>query len=327
MVKELFDQTYQHILNRYPLTLDVAADLRPRLAEPGPETEALKLEDYLRVELRDSPSSHRRARYWFVPLYLQELLLECGQQYTTLPDNYNRLVGALLDLERITIVTLNYDTIFDRVWENYYALHNERDYVDNPHFSLIKLHGSVNWGRRLSLADLDHDPAADGYRLICRELAMNPQRLSEDVEVLASPNERLPVDDLRSRSQYFYPAVSAPLGPNDKPTCPPSHRAALESTLSQQAYGYGLHVLVIGYSCLDKTPLEYIAKSENPIVSIVIVNGNHDAGEAALKQLQDYLESGAPVEQRDHVDVFNGGFSAFARPEHLRKLVERIKAA
>jgi len=94
LVKELFDQTYQHILNRYALTLDVAADLRPRLAEPGPETEALKLEDYLRVELRDSTSPQRRARYWSVPLYLQELLLECAQQYTTLPANLPSALGS-----------------------------------------------------------------------------------------------------------------------------------------------------------------------------------------------------------------------------------------
>lgn len=72
VVRELFDRTYQHVLDRYPIALDVAADLQPLLKDPSPGAPALKLEDYLREQLRDSPHLHRRIQYWSVPLYLQE---------------------------------------------------------------------------------------------------------------------------------------------------------------------------------------------------------------------------------------------------------------
>ena len=41
LVRELFHARYQDILKSYPLALDVAADVRPRLVEPAPDEKAL----------------------------------------------------------------------------------------------------------------------------------------------------------------------------------------------------------------------------------------------------------------------------------------------
>jgi hypothetical protein len=110
--------------------------------------------------------------------------------------------------------------------------------------------------------------------------------------------------------------------------CPPSHEAALGNRLTQQSQGYGLHLLILGYSCLDKTPLNLIQESGNVIKSLVIVNGDRAQGEAALTKLRDHLTHVAPYEYRDdYVEVFDGGFIDFARPAPLTALVERINAS
>jgi hypothetical protein len=332
VVRELFDRTYQQVLDRYPITLDVAADLRPLLADPSPDAPALKLEDYLRDRLRDSPHLHRRTQYWSVPLYLQELLLQCSQNYTTQPDNFNRLVSALLDLERVTFVTLNYDTILDRVLESYHAFDSELDYVGNPQFALIKLHGSVNWGRRVFIEDMDHDPRSDRYRTLCRELALDPGRIQSDVKVLAPPGADASVHELRSSGdQFFYPALSAPLGPDDDPTCPDLHLKALKTALSQEEYGYGLHVLVVGYSCLDKTPLDYIRDSGNRIMSLWIANGSEEASRAAYERMLEYMPSVVPDPglrpDTDRLDLMGAGFSWVATPGFLDHLVSHVTNA
>jgi len=330
LVRTLFHDYYQDVLDKYPLAGDVAAEVRARLVQPAPGEEALKLEDFLREELRDSEAAHRRAQYWAVPLYLQELLLQCSWQFTNLPDNFNRLVTSLLHLERVTFVTLNYDTILDRVLDNHFPLPTEEHYFQNPKFALIKLHGSVNWGRRF-LSEQSEDLTTDRFTNLCRKLADNSERLSDEVTVIARPSEPYSADQLRSnvKGGFFYPAVSAPLGPDDEPTCPPSHIEALKSALSEEAYGVGLHVLVVGYSCLDKTPLDYIRDSGNPIVSLWIANGTEEASRDAYERMLKHMPSVVPSptlrSETDTLDLINGGFTFIATPQFLSNLVEHVR--
>jgi hypothetical protein len=327
LVSELFDDKYRDILNSYPLVKPVAAEVWARLQEGE---EALSLENYLREELLNSATPHRRAQYWSVPLYLQELLYQCGSLYTDNPDNFHRLVTALLDLERVVFVTLNYDTILDSVLSSYFAFDSLDSYVEREKVALIKLHGSVNWGRRVETEDITN-PVGRGYRNLCHALATNPRLLASDITVMfEAPGP--PVAEMRSASDsgLVYPALSVPLGPQDEPSCPPNHVDVLRQTLDQHSYGYELHVLILGYSCLDTTPLDLIKESGSVIKSIVIANGSTDAGATALKRIQEHMPGVAPCPKlRPHnfVEVFDGGFSAFATPAHLKTLVERVLAA
>ena len=86
-------------------------------------------------------------------------------------------------------------------------------------------------------------------------------------------------------------------------------------------------MLILGYSCLDKAPLDLIAKSNNVIKSLVIVNGDEPGGHAALAELQQHLGSAAPLEGRDVVEVFPGGFSDFDESGGVQVLAGRVLAA
>ncbi len=326
LVKDLFTDTYRDILDRYPLAQAAAARLRPLSVGDA----AVGLEDYLRDELRNSPSPLRRAQYWAVPLYLQELLFECGWQYTSWPDNFDRLVTELADLERVVFVTLNYDTIFDRVLAKYYALDTLDSYVAHRQVALIKLHGSVNWGRQLDLAGIS-SPTEHGYQAICHALAADPERLTNNITFLGPAQSLTNLTQFRAEGDgFFFPALAAPLGPADEPVCDMDHLGALRQALNQQSYGPKLHLLIIGYSCLDQTPLDLIKESGSSIVSAVIVNGDAAGGETALQRLQKHMPGVAPYPQLrpdDYVEVFPGGFTEFATTNRLRALVERVREA
>ena len=322
---ELFHDRYRDILNRYPLAQAVAAEIWPRLRD---EADAISLEDFLRDELLKSPTAHRQSQYWALPLYFQDLLYDCGLRYSTHPDNFDRLVNALLDLERVVFVTLNYDTIFDRVLGKYYTFDSLDSYIAHKHVALIKLHGSVNWGRRIDTRGLGA-LESDGYRGLCHALAEDDTRVEAKITEMWEAPGPDPTQMRSSSRGVFYPALALPLGPDDEPACPPTHSIALQQTLNQQSYGSELHLLIIGYSCLDKTPLAFIGESGSRVASAVIVNGTEQAGRDALERLQQHLGGAAPWEHKDSdfVELFDGGFTAFASPAKLRSVVERVRSA
>jgi len=146
------------------------------------------------------------------------------------------------------------------------------------------------------------------------------------LEVAPGPSD---VDRLRRKEdQFYYPALAVPLGPDDEPVCDSAHLAELRRSLDQHSYGYELHLLVIGYSCLDKTPLDLILKSGSRVASATVVNGSREFGELALERMREHLTSAAPYQRPgDHVEVFDGGFSSFATPSRLLGLVERVREA
>jgi hypothetical protein len=152
LVKDLFGKDFDYLLGRYPLAQAAADEIRQAI---DPESkDALQLEDYLREQMRDSTDSYTSLRYRQIPLYLQDLLFAVGnvtgEGYTTEPSNYNALNNAVLKLDDVLYLTLNYDTLLDDRLFNYRKLETLDSYVTpDSSFALVKLHGSVNWGRRM----------------------------------------------------------------------------------------------------------------------------------------------------------------------------------
>ena len=148
LVKELFAEraAFHPILDFYPDAQTLAPDLRV-----ATRTGSVGLETYLRDQVLRSPSAYDRRRYRAIPLYLQHLLHEVSEHYTTHPVNYDRLInGVLRSANEVIFLTLNYDTILDSRLEQHAHVRSLSDYI-RPDFawSLIKLHGSVDWARRI----------------------------------------------------------------------------------------------------------------------------------------------------------------------------------
>lgn len=204
LVKDLFSRKYSAVLDRYPFAQEVAADLGPG------QQPALSIEQFIRERYRGSDHPPSLRKYHSIPLYLQELLHGCSQHFTPAPDNYLRLMSALLELPETVFVTLNYDTLLDSRLSGHSPLQTLDDYIarKEPEWSLIKLHGSVNWGRAI------RGPSSFSF-------VEPPPELHLDEEIVVTGGAAEPINVLRGiGTESYYPALSVPVGEEDELVCP-----------------------------------------------------------------------------------------------------------
>lgn len=143
--------------------------------------------------------------------------------YTPHPDNYNRLISVALELEEAVFITLNYDTLLDRRLFAYSPLTSMDSYTDaGKNWALIKLHGSVDWGRQV--ANEWEIPDSDPYLATTFAGFGDHLTVHGDVTLRLNADLRLVRQEgqsSQSGGRLFYPALSAPLGPGDELVCPP----------------------------------------------------------------------------------------------------------
>jgi len=306
LVADLFDRKFADILNEYPLAEQVAPNIRASVG-----TGAIALERYLREELLGSSFPHLRRRYQAIPLYLQHLFWKISEGYTQHPDNYDRLITEALRLDRVTFVTLNYDTILDQRLAIDSSLDDIADYVSSTRtWSLVKLHGSVNWGRRLvDGPDVRRKMITPG--LMVKTYAADFATIGEDPTVADEIELRTgSLEDFRTdasaihRGSLFYPVVAVPLGSQDEIVCPASHVEHLREHIRDSAEG--LNLLVIGYSGLDQEVLGLLGWSERPVRALRVINGSYERSMETVQTLAQRLRF-PPTEEM----AFAGGFSDF----------------
>jgi hypothetical protein len=335
LVADLFQPNHMKLLDEYPLAHAAATDIlgiKHEVANhSGEKRPTFNLEKYLRTQLKEAADPHVREQFWTLPYYFQHLLLNRSREFAPHVENYVRLVNALLTLPSVLWVTFNYDTLLDNVLERFAAprVHKIDDYISNPRSRLVKLHGSVNWGVRLEgIRTTDFGSDADLIGAVTTMLADGSLDMRADQPELLPNRAAADISTVRRKgAEAFYPAISVPLGEDDEFSCPTSHVEHLTKHLDQQVVGYGLDMLIIGYSCLDKSLLTLLRESSNRIRSLTIVNGSERFAREAYARLQHHLGGATPVDGRpgDHVDITSFTFSDFALPTNLRRFVERVK--
>lgn len=278
LTKDLFSTVWKGTLENYPLARQAAAGIRQAMSQTGED--AIALEDYLRERMATSESPHVQRCYRQVPLYLQDVLSQASS-FTRDPDNYNLLVTRALEMDDALFLTLNYDTLLDSRFAEYTPLvSGDRDwYVSaDSRWSLIKLHGSVNWGWRLDLLET-HESLSRGGRDTYNKVIDD---YVEAQQLPAFENDRLEVFavgqnldktrwDTSIETAVYYPALALPLGPGDELVCPSTHLEVASETLKRMD---GLNILVIGYSGLDERVLQLLSASGNSIRRLLVANGD-----------------------------------------------------
>jgi hypothetical protein len=264
----LFDNTRaRSFIQKYPMAQQ-AGRVIDRLVREEDQT----LEQAL-LSLRESQNPRRRYMSLATPLFLQELLLRTSAALYHRAERYDQLIDVMSGLPaRTHYVTLNYDTLLDTRLHSFQPLLDFNDYIDRRrNWSLIKLHGSVNWGFPVMTQALPFDPTAP------------PEDLAFDSNLhVCAPPDTFDLAYLRSgfaHSNYpqapLYPALAVPEGPKDVLVAPPSH---LEYLTQEMADAPQIDVLVLGYSALDNEVLELIKRAGTPVRRLTVVN--RDAGAA-----------------------------------------------
>jgi hypothetical protein len=312
LAAELFDPRYEEIvLRHYPLANAASSDIRVVVAGG-----AVALEQFLRERLRDSPDPYARRRYLQIPLYLQDLLAVVSHDYTQHPDNFDRVINASLALDRVTFVTLNYDTIFDsRLALQTGQITTLEHYVGEERWALVKLHGSVDWARRVNVTEVPtiDDRMVRAFTDLGEELegVLDPEIIFRPIAAMQTFRWDPDIPSL------FFPALSVPLGTEDELVCPPTHVEVLRHRLQSTD---GLNLLVVGYSGVDQEVLKLLRESGNSIRSLFVVNHDGQSGELAARTIISQFEDREPTSTE-----FSGWeFNTWAQSTNLDEYFEQL---
>jgi hypothetical protein len=249
---DLFDETlYREYLSIY----DLAHQAGRFIAQARKEDDALGLEHALH-RLRVSEHAHHRHMALAVPPYLQHLLYTVSETHYTEAFRYDHLIERLLRLPYVCFLTLNYDLLLDRRLNGHHRLSTLDDYISrDKNWSLIKLHGSVNW-----LHDANQTFSINAP----------PKDLAWDAETYECIAPDVPLSTVRGTSLATkrYPALAMPEGPDDRLVLPTKHLWFLRSMLK----GKEVDLLSIGYSGLDNEALKLIESLECKVRRMTIVD-------------------------------------------------------
>ena len=228
LASELFGnrQYFGEILKKYPDCLAVVPRLRD--IRQGHSIETLLGE----LQVESNKSLVRKRQIASIRYYLQEILTACpdnwiGQCQEVL--NHLTLLDDIVNYsaagERVCFVTFNYDKLIDWAFDKTgFRIESFQDYI-SKNFMLIKLHGSVNWGRVVATplpAQLLLDPLATAHELIRKA----DEAIISKEYVLAGGVPPRPKDD-----RAIFPALAIPIESKLDFECPVEHVAALKEAI------------------------------------------------------------------------------------------------
>jgi hypothetical protein len=326
LVTQLFETrpAFTRILRHYPLAQKAAADIRPAIADSS-----VAIEEFLRETLRDSEFDHRRDQYWAIPLYLQHLLFEVSRWayrpqsgYAEQPDCYDRLINAALQVDEVTFVSLNYDDIFDQRLFVHDALDSLSHYLSpNRNWALIKLHGSINWGRRVLNVPtrvLGREATDSVFSQTFAHLGLDI-KLSDEIEL--RPQSTVRETRLTHGSDLYFPALSAPLGAEDDLVCPPEHVTYLKKITGHHD---PLDLLVIGYSGLDVSVLKLVSWGGRTIRSLGVVSDSKEHAVETSGRIMSIVNIEWP-DGAEPLRQWTDGFTSFTQGTDLAEYVALIR--
>ena len=313
LARDLFADrhSFGEVLDRFPQCAALIGDLRRKL-EKGAVVEA-ELEA-LREEAASYPPRHRELAA--VRFYLQAVLWKCGTRWRDLSHGVTNYADLLRRIDKwrheaqsvVCVASLNYDLLFDDAASGTLRmnLNSIPGFVADERYKYVKLHGSVNWGRRVPSPDGAHHPNGDDAR---RLLIDNAQTLAEmqDQWVLRSPGEA-PSDS--GPPTILFPAIAIPTATKSDFVCPDWHVEALRNCLPRVD-----RILVVGWRGADRDLLDLLGAIPGKATPVLVVGAREDGTRETVANL-------ASTDLAEDVMMrFTGGFSGFLETEELESFL------
>lgn len=288
---------------KFPAVASVIEELRHSV--PTNRT-SLDVENFLK-SLKESKNLHRNAQFREFPLYLQHFFTAVSERYCRKPSNYMTLISKIydLDLNKVVFVTTNYDLLFDQALHHHPAIKsfsisdpNMDKYISNQRWAYIKLHGSVDWGKRIK------ENMVKNRSNTLAGLIDNVRQLGETLEN-ALESEIIRNDRFNQETkELIYPAISVPIG-ESKLNCPDKHIQILKDHLNKCH-----HFLIIGFSGYDEDILRLFDEKEGGFNKVLFVSNSEASANKAREKFQSYGE----LRDKMHADIYSGnGFDEFIR--------------
>jgi hypothetical protein len=247
---------FNRFLNQHLEAADIFNAIRMQISE----------ETSFEVALRrrwESDNQYIRSKMRYVPKALQQFFWRVSISYTDQPANYIALVSETVGRGiKTAFVTLNYDTILDKVLSRFRSRPHDKSlplesYISSPDWLLVKLHGSIAWGYQL-----DHEGQLTDADFATQEFR---DRDRAKIQVLNDPQ------DLRIGSYAALPALALPIEGKYGFVCPPGHEAALVDYLQGCT-----NFLFVGFSARDRDLLDFLSANVSEVRRLWIVTGPED---------------------------------------------------
>lgn len=245
---------------------------------------------------------HRATQLALVRFYLQAIIARCesawclnNQVATNMMTLIDRIEYFRGSRERPVIVTFNYDRLIEDALVNRGQSYTSmNDYIPNNGVPVIKLHGSVDWVRRIASANRFPWSSAPGWTL-ATEIANHILSLPAP-----GPIERM-VGIPSSLVEGFLamPAIAIPVKEKSEFECPDSHVEFLRGLVKEIKT-----ILTVGWRGGERHFLKLLRDSGLKKFDAMCVAAGTRAAEETVQNLQ---LMGVPFD----VDTYNNGFTQF----------------
>jgi hypothetical protein len=305
LANQLFDERgffIQH-LERFPACHPIVPYLRP--SRPGGSVNVEQVLGTLDQEATRDPQRHRQLAA--VRFYLQHALADCSNRWLGASNGittYRTLLDQIRHRhpgERVCFVTFNYDVIFEHALRSEgLRLDTIEDYISDSSFTLVKIHGSVDWSRPIHTS-LNASSNANFWQ-IANLVINNAERIDvADHFVRSTANEMAG----QPQEAPMFPAIAIPLERKRDFECPKSHLDHLDAMLARTQ-----KILFVGWRATDEPFLDLLRKWLTPAhVACVVAGGNNDTREIVSR-----LKAAGINVRSFHID---GGFSDFVLSRQL----------
>jgi hypothetical protein len=299
LANDLFNLRYANELDRFRRISGIVPFLRSRGSGVALETRL--------QELAEEGGDDRLRELLAVRFYLQYMISGYDRGWNERAKgvtNYRTLLGDVLrglsEGEAAAIVTFNYDRMVEWAMRDIgMEVDSLGDYLRFP-LKLFKIHGSVDWARKISrpvLADLGDNQG--GWRS-CLYTIDHAQLVEVTEEYVFSPDVR-PIQVVDQ--SLVIPALQIPLIENKKSELPKDHKDALEGILKETS-----RVPVIGWKGADAHFRELIADVEAD--GLVVSPKNPEETITNLRECR-----------RLRLEARTESFTTFATERHVRELL------
>jgi hypothetical protein len=265
-------------------SLRTANSVERRLAELQKEAETLEI---------------RHCQLAAICYYLQSVIWSCQKNWQKHHAGITNHAAFLETIElwrrplneQVCIVTFNYDTMIEQAMSQVLRIDFDTfsRYISDENYRLIKLHGSIDWGREVVSPVAPRSPG---------DIVGNAanMKLSEQYgKVVQRP---VAFDD----GKVGFPALAIPVEKKSEFVCPPAHLEALANLISRVT-----KIIAIGWRATERHFLEMLTNRLMGLqgdVDLMVVSGD----ENGVKETVNNLAIGSVKSERKRA-LRSDGFS------------------
>jgi hypothetical protein len=291
LASELFEQrgAFDQAVTHFPACRAILARLRSAGAEGGGAVEAALRE----LQAQEDEYPERKLHIAAVRFYLQEIIEWCSASWLKVTagiTNYVSLVDILAAwrhraAERVVFVTFNYDRLLEQALTDVvsFDFQSLEDYVKRDDFTLIKPHGSVNWGRVAPWkGDFVRGPGARDMVLAHIQTleVTNEYRLMTSIDdvwdLVVAPGPAV-----NAAAAARLPAIAIPVDRKNEFECPTDHLETLNELLPEVR-----KVVIIGWRATEEHFLRILQdKFGSEPRKILVVAESEDSAASTTQNL------------------------------------------